>query len=137
MPTVDVRLVKCRDAIAASPIVPAWVAKTSVRHVLLGLLLLPIAAIAQMRGTGEYLARMDTDRSGRVSVSEYQAWMGYAFERMDTDRNGVLSGAELPGSRGKPVLLSAHRESLAQAFARQDRNRDGQLDAKELAAPPQ
>lgn len=107
------------------------------RLVLLALLLLPTAASAQVRATSDYLARMDTDRSGRVSLDEFQGWMGYAFERMDRDRDGVLSGAELPGSRGKPILLSAHRDALAQTFRKQDRNRDGQLDAKELASPPQ
>ena len=85
---------------------------------------------------GDYLSRMDTDHSGRVSLPEFQAWMGYAFERMDRDRDGVLRAGELPGSRGAPISLAAHRESLAQTFRRQDRNGDGQLDAKELAAPP-
>lgn len=101
------------------------------------LIVMAFPATAQVRGTSDYLARMDTDRSGRVSLPEFQAWMGYAFERMDTDRDGTLRGAELPGSRGAPISLAAHRESLAQTFRKQDRNRDGQLDAKELAAPPQ
>lgn len=98
--------------------------------------LLATAATAQVRGTDDYLARMDTDRDGRVSLPEYQAWLGYAFERMDRDGDGVLSAAELPGGRGAPVRLDAHRQALAEAFARQDRNRDGVLDATELAAPP-
>ena len=92
---------------------------------------------AQVRASGDYLKHMDGDRDGRVSLAEYQAWMGYAFERMDRDRDGVLGVAELPGGRGRPVSLAAHRESLAAAFRRQDRNRDGTLDAREMAAPPQ
>ncbi len=93
---------------------------------------------AQVRASSDYLQRMDTGGDGRVSLTEYQAWMGYAFERMDRDGNGVLSAAELPGGRGrgKPVSLAAHRESLAAAFRRQDADRDGVLDARELAAPP-
>lgn len=98
--------------------------------------LLASTANAQVRGTADYLARMDTDRDGRVSLAEYQAWLGYAFERMDRDGDGVLSAAELPGGRGAPVRLDAHRQALAEAFARQDRDRSGFLDAKELAAPP-
>jgi len=104
---------------------------------LFALSLLPSLAGAQVQASSDYLARMDSDVDGRVSLVEYQAWMGYAFERMDIDRDGILAVAELPGGRGKPVSLVDHRESLAAAFRRQDRNRDGFLSAIELAAPPQ
>lgn len=87
--------------------------------------------------SGDYLARMDTDRDGRVSLTEFQAWMGYAFERMDLDRDGIVESHELPGGRGRPIALDEHRRRLAGTFAKQDRNRDGVLDARELAAPPQ
>ena len=83
-----------------------------------------------------YLAQMDTDGDGRVSLVEYQDWMGYAFTAMDRDHDGVLVTAELPGGRGAPLTRDAHRARLAAAFARQDRNSDGYLDARELAAPP-
>ncbi|MDQ3617256.1 MAG: hypothetical protein M3374_00755 [Pseudomonadota bacterium] len=92
---------------------------------------------AQVEATSDYLARMDSNRDGRVSLAEYQAWMGYAFEQMDRNRDDVLSPDELPGGRGRPVTLAEHRQTLAEAFRRQDRNRDGFLDARELAAPPQ
>lgn len=101
------------------------------------LLTLSSAVAAQVRASSDYLARMDSNGDGRVVLAEYQHWMGYAFARMDRDGDGVLSAAELPGGRGKPVSLADHRESLAAAFRRQDRNRDGVLDARELAAPPQ
>jgi Ca2+-binding EF-hand superfamily protein len=91
---------------------------------------------AQVQGSGDYLARMDTDHDGRVSLPEYQDWMGYAFAGMDRDHDGVLAAAELPGGRGQPLTRSQHRERLAAAFVRQDRNGDGSLDARELAAPP-
>lgn len=99
--------------------------------------LCPASAGAQVRASSDYLQRMDTDRDGRVSLTEYQAWMGYAFERMDRNGDGLLVPGELPGGRGKPISLAAHREALAAAFRRQDSNRDGALDARELAAPPQ
>ena len=102
-----------------------------------GLLMQSPSVAAQVHGSGEYLQRMDSDGDGRVSLPEYQAWMGYAFERMDRDGDGILTAAELPGGRGRPVSLAAHRQALAAAFARQDRNGDGFLDARELAAPPQ
>lgn len=86
--------------------------------------------------TADYLGRMDADRDGRVSIAEYQAWMGYGFDAMDRDRDGVLSPPELPGGRGPALTREAHRARLAATFARQDRDRDGFLDATELAAPP-
>ena len=103
---------------------------------LLLLAFLPAAALAQVTATGEYLARMDTDRDGRVSLVEYQAWMSYAFDGMDRNRDGVLSVDELPGGRGKPITREAHLAQLAARFKRQDADGDGFLGEKELAAPP-
>jgi hypothetical protein len=93
-------------------------------------------AAAQVAASGDYLARIDTDGDARVSLAEYQAWMGYAFAAMDRDGDGVLRAAELPGGRGKPVSRDVHLQRLEAAFRRQDANGDGLLDARELAAPP-
>lgn len=87
--------------------------------------------------SGDYLALMDADRDGRVSPTEYQDWLSYAFDRMDTDRDGVLAAAEQPGGRGEVVTRTVYRERLLQRFRRQDLDRNGWLDARELAAPPQ
>ncbi|MCA1713870.1 MAG: hypothetical protein LC715_01660 [Gammaproteobacteria bacterium] len=100
------------------------------------ILALSPAARAQVSASGDYLARMDGNRDGRVGLTEYQDWLSYAFDAMDRDRDGRLAPSELPGGRGKTVTRSGHRTALAAAFARQDRNRDGSLDARELAAPP-
>lgn len=97
--------------------------------------LLP-AAGAQVRDSGEYLARMDRDGDGRVSLAEYQAWLSYAFDAMDRDRDGILSAAEQPGGRGQPLTRQQHQARLAERFRRQDANGDGYLSARELAAPP-
>ena len=97
---------------------------------------LPIVAFAQVTQTGEYLSKMDTDGDGRVSLAEYQDWMGYAFDGMDRDGDGVLAPHELPGGKGPAVTREAHRARLAERFGKQDANRDGFLDARELAAPP-
>lgn len=91
---------------------------------------------AQVRETRDYLARMDADHDGRVSLLEYQDWLSYAFDAMDRDHDGVLVPAELPGGRGASLTRLAHRERLAATFRRQDANHDGALDARELAAPP-
>lgn len=100
----------------------------------------PLAAVqaaGPVTSSGDYLARMDTDGDRTVSLPEFQAWMGYAFERMDRDGDGLVSTAELPGGRGRAISLAEHRAALAARFAKQDVNRDGRLDARELAAPPQ
>lgn len=97
---------------------------------------LPAAAFAQVTQTGEYLSRMDTDGDGRVSLAEYQDWMGYAFDRMDGDGDGVLAPHELPGGKGPALTREGHRARLAERFGKQDADRDGFLDARELAAPP-
>ena len=107
-----------------------------VRLLVLAIACLPCAAQAQVTATGEYLARMDNDRDGRVSLAEYQAWMSYAFDGMDRNRDGVLSVEELPGGRGKPITREAHLAQLADRFRRQDVDGNGFLSEKELAAPP-
>jgi Ca2+-binding EF-hand superfamily protein len=103
--------------------------------------LVPIAAAQEqpreLASTKEYLSKMDVDGDGKVSLSEYQDWMSYAFDAMDRNHDGVLSGAEQPGGRGKPVTRSEFRERLAERFRKQDLNHDGFLSARELAAPPQ
>jgi hypothetical protein len=91
---------------------------------------------AQVRASSDYLARMDADHDGRVSLGEYQDWLSYGFDAMDADHDGTLSPGEQPGGRGKPLTREAHRARLADAFRRQDSNRDGTLSAAELAAPP-
>ncbi|WP_369935307.1 EF-hand domain-containing protein [Xanthomonas tesorieronis] len=87
--------------------------------------------------TGGYLQRMDRDGDGRVGLDEYLAWMSYAFDARDLDHDGVLSPAELPGGRGKPITRAQHQATLTARFRKQDSNGDGYLSATELAAPPQ
>lgn len=95
------------------------------------------AAAAQVAGTADYLAKMDLDGDGRVSLAEYQAWMSYAFDAMDADGDGMLSPAEQPGTGGRVITRASHLARLADRFRRQDLDGDGFLDARELAAPPQ
>ena len=102
---------------------------------LLGLLVAG-AASAQVTESTDYLARMDTDGDGRVSLDEYLAWMSYAFDQRDRNGDGVLGADELPGGRGKPVTRAQHVAILTERFRKQDANGDGYLSAKELLAPP-
>jgi Ca2+-binding EF-hand superfamily protein len=103
---------------------------------LAAMLLLSCAAQAQVARTDDYLAKMDRDGDGRVSLDEYQHWMGYAFDGMDRNRDGVLTPDELPGGKGPALTREMHRARIAERFDRQDANGDGFLDARELAAPP-
>lgn len=107
------------------------------RSCLIGLIFLPVAAIAQVNATSDYLARMDNDRDGRVGPIEFMDWMSYAFDARDSNRDGVLGPDELPGGRGQAITRDQHRARLAATFKKQDTNGDGYLSAKELAAPPQ
>jgi len=100
------------------------------------LLVLPWAAFAQVTQTGEYLAKMDADGDGHVSLPEYQAWMSYAFDGMDRNGDGVLATDEQPGGKGAPLTRAQHLVRLAERFGKQDVDRNGFLDARELAAPP-
>ncbi|HEY0506203.1 MAG TPA: hypothetical protein VGD42_22175 [Lysobacter sp.] len=97
----------------------------------------PETGLGAVDASTDYVARMDADRDGRVSLAEYQDWLSYAFTRMDANGDRLLSPDELPGGRGKPISLADHRQTVAERFTRQDRNRDGFLDAQELLAPPQ
>jgi Ca2+-binding EF-hand superfamily protein len=99
-------------------------------------LCLPALAAAQVTSADDYLARMDADGDGRVSLAEYQDWMSYAFDAMDENGDGVLTPDELPGGRGQPVTRDEHRARLARMFAKLDADGDGYLDAQDLAAPP-
>jgi Ca2+-binding EF-hand superfamily protein len=101
------------------------------------LYLAPFTAFAQVTATSEYLQRMDSDRDGKVSQSEYLDWMSYAFDSRDRNRDAVLSPDELPGGKGQPLTREQHRERLSATFRKQDVDRNGFLSAKELAAPPQ
>jgi hypothetical protein len=108
------------------------------RAVILSAVLMSFAASAsaQLAASSDYLARMDANRDGRVSLVEYQDWLCYAFDAMDRNRDGMLSPSEQPGGRGAALSRVEHRARLAATFRRQDANGDGFLDAKELAAPP-
>lgn len=101
------------------------------------LALAPALAFAQVQASGDYLARMDADHDGRVSLVEYQDWLSYAFDGMDRDRDGVLAPSEQPGGKGAPITREQHRARIAERFRKQDANHDGFLGARELAAPPQ
>ena len=85
----------------------------------------------------DYLNSFDADGDKRVSLSEFQKAMSWAFEQMDKNADGVLSPEEQLIPKAKTFSLKEHHDRLAVQFGKQDRNHDGYLSAKELAAPPQ
>ena len=106
------------------------------------LLLASTAAPAQSelaRTSSDYLARMDGNRDGRVSLREYQDFLSHGFFALDSNRDGKVDKAELgarSGHRKTPITIADHEASLARTFARQDANGDAFLDQREIAAPP-
>ena len=91
------------------------------------------------RSSSDYLARMDENRDGRVSLTEYQDFLSHGFFALDVNRDGQVDRAELgarTSHRRMPITMADHRQSLAKTFARQDANGDAFLDQREIAAPP-
>ena len=80
------------------------------------------------------LAHMDTDRDGRLSLTEYQNGL-YDFDAMDRDHDQVLSLDEFPGAP-KPMTRNELHAQLAKVFRVKDLDSDGYLNAKELATQP-
>ena len=91
---------------------------------------------AAAQSQADFVARMDTDIDGRVSLPEYTEYLSYAFYRMDADNNGVLEPNEQLVPNGKRLTLAEHQANLAEMFTKLDVSRDGFLSAKELAVPP-
>src|SRR4249919_3134030 len=71
------------------------------RSLLLTLLLLPSTGFAQTRD--DFLRRVDSDGDGRVSVSEYQFHMSYAFRQMDRNNDQILEPDEQLVPNAKPL----------------------------------
>ena len=112
-----------------------------VRLALAALLALsPAAGAFGAATTSEYLADLDANGDGKVSLGEYQDYLLAGFRAMDRNRNDILDLDEFPegtvGPNTAPVTLKSRLRNLKAAFGRQDRNRDGALDAKELGEPP-
>ena len=105
------------------------------RSLLLALLLVSSTGFAQTRD--DFLRRVDSDGDGRVSVSEYQFHMSYAFRQMDRNNDQILEPDEQLVPNAKRLTRAELDDRMAAQFHKQDRNRDGFLNATELSAPPQ
>ncbi|GLQ98488.1 EF-hand domain-containing protein [Dyella mobilis] len=99
-------------------------------------LALPLAALAQGTASGLFQA-MDSNGDGRVSETEYVAYMSQGFYRLDRNHDGILEPDELPGGRGKAVTLQQWQNDLRKEFRKLDRHHHGYLTEQELMQPPQ
>lgn len=102
----------------------------------LALLLFLMPAMAGAQSRDAYFGEADLDRDGRLSLSEFQEWMSYAFRQMDANRDNVLAPEEQHVPNAKPLTLAELNTRQAEQFRRQDKNRDGFLSQREFLAPP-
>ncbi|MBE1160281.1 EF-hand domain-containing protein [Dyella acidiphila] len=100
------------------------------------LLWLPLAVCAQGTASSLFQA-MDSNGDGRVSETEYVAYMSQGFYRLDRNHDGVLEADELPGGHGKPVTLQEWQDNLRREFRKLDHHHHGYLTERELLQPPQ
>ena len=104
------------------------------RALALALLLTPSIAGAQSRDS--YFGEADLDRDGKLSLTEFQEWMSYAFRQMDANRDNILAPEEQHVPNAKSLTLAELNARQAEQFRRQDKNRDGFLSQQEFLAPP-
>jgi hypothetical protein len=98
-------------------------------------LLFPLLAFAQSRSS--YFDAADTDHDGKLSLPEFQEWMGFAFRQMDKNHDEVIEPEEQLVPNAKRLTLAELHARQAEQFKRQDRNHDGLLTQAEFLAPPQ
>ena len=84
----------------------------------------------------EYLRAFDSNGDGKISATEYVAYLSRSFQQMDSNGDAVLESSELPGGHGKTITLKSFQDNLRTQFHHLDRNHDGYLNARELTAPP-
>lgn len=87
-------------------------------------------------GQGGMLARYDTDKDGKVSLSEYEAGRQMMFGRLDADGNGAVTFAELDamaqkmGDDPRAQMMIKRMDALKAA----DANGDQAISADEYKA---
>lgn len=84
----------------------------------------PLSAAPSAEGSVQLspaqMQRLDTDKNGVVSRSEYQAFMEESFAKLDANGDGYLSKSELP------------KDLTAEQFAAMDTNKDGKISRAEF-----
>lgn len=104
---------------------------------------LALLAASPVQAQGKGFARMDADKDGKLSSTEYQEMLGIVFTRLDRNGDGALRGAELTPPRGKRDLsrrdldgdgavTRAEFVTLPPVFALADTDGDGALSRAEF-----
>jgi Ca2+-binding EF-hand superfamily protein len=61
----------------------------------------PPGAPGRHGGHGDMLARIDTNKDGKISREEMRARIDARFDKLDTNKDGVIDQAEMQAARGK------------------------------------
>lgn len=87
----------------------------------------------------EMMARIDTDRDGKISPAEWNAATDARFARTDTNGDGFISPDEMKTAAQKRAAEHAARrkDRSEEMFKRADANGDGKLSKAEYEARSQ
>lgn len=94
-----------------------------------------------MRGEGHGMmaefdfAAIDTDKDGKITQAEIDAWRAADIKAADTDGDGFLSADELTAMHVKRVTAQA-TAMTTEMMTRMDADKDGKLSAAEMAVRP-
>lgn len=97
----------------------------------------PPDAMPMMDGPmgGKGLTAADTDKDGKISKAEFEAWRASRMTAIDTDKDGKLSADEIAAARIKQVEADAKTMAERMVAAR-DTDGDGKLSVDELMSAP-
>jgi len=125
--------------------------KAPIAHLALSFVLVSTAAVAADSvsfGTGGYanqlrtpemMNKIDANKDGMVSRTEWDAWQKKLFAMMDPDHSGTIDSSEFTRAHGKEVVTFAtggfaNALRTSDTFAKLDANRDNQVSEDEFVS---